>query len=359
MKCFICYKECIELKNHLKEHNINTKTYYDTFIKQPNEGICKICKGPTPFRGLKLGYPNTYCSNKCHGLDKDAQKLHSESLKNRSKEEKEITRNKQIDTWTKNMGENWSSIMSKKAIDSYDKIHGTNGGPFSDPIVRKKCEETWGASSPMSISKNVEKLSNSIKLRWETQEYLKNFRISFYNKTLEKYKSINQNLLDYNGVFKYICPDCCEETHFGLQFLKRRLKYGIDLCSKCVPKSGTSGPEKQLLNYIKSIYSNTIIENDKKLLTGKELDIVLPDIKLAFEYDGTYWHMDERFHSPDEINLHKQKTAKEIWAYDKLKDELCQNLNYKLIHIKEFDWLNDNENIKLYINKIINCEVIK
>lgn len=31
-------------------------------------------------------------------------------------------------------------------------------------------------------------------------------------------------------------------------------------------------------------------QNDKTILGGMELDMVLPDIKLAIEYDGLYWH---------------------------------------------------------------------
>lgn len=63
--CAICGKIC-DIKNHIKEHKISSKDYYDTYIKQKDEGICKICKGPTPFRGINQGYPNTYCSNYCH-----------------------------------------------------------------------------------------------------------------------------------------------------------------------------------------------------------------------------------------------------------------------------------------------------
>jgi hypothetical protein len=39
--------------------------------------------------------------------------------------------------------------------------------------------------------------------------------------------------------------------------------------------------EKELLDFIKSIYTNEIIENDRDLLKTYELDIVLPELKLA------------------------------------------------------------------------------
>ena len=42
-------------------------------------------------------------------------------------------------------------------------------------------------------------------------------------------------------------------------------------------------------------------------------------------------------------------TAKEIWEYDKQKIKLCEDVGYKLIRIKELDWVNDNINTKNFI----------
>ena len=52
---------------------------------------------------------------------------------------------------------------------------------------------------------------------------------------------------------------------------------------------------------------NEIIENDYKELNGKEIDIYLPDLKLGFEFDGTYWHADPRFYKENDIIEHKKK----------------------------------------------------
>jgi hypothetical protein len=100
--CAICGKSC-DVKNHIKEHGLTTKEYYDKYIKKPDEGICKICGKLTSFRGIIRGYPQIYCSNKCHGQDPDAKILHSDQLKNKSKKEKQEIRQKQIDAWKKSM----------------------------------------------------------------------------------------------------------------------------------------------------------------------------------------------------------------------------------------------------------------
>lgn len=54
-----------------------------------------------------------------------------------------------------------------------------------------------------------------------------------------------------------------------------------------------------------------------------------------------------------------QKTAKEVWEYDNQKIKLCEDVGYKLIRIKEIDWVNDNINIKNFIKHTINSEIIK
>lgn len=361
-QCAICGKIC-DVKNHIKEHNIQSKDYYDKYIKLPDEGICKTCGLQTPYRGLIAGYPQLYCSNKCKAQNPIEKAKHSATMKNKTKKEKEETRKKQIETWKRTMGDDWAKIMNQHACESYDKKHLdkdgnpiTTGGPFASKEVRKKCEKTWGGvSSPSCNQETRDKLSKVQSKLWnENNEYYDHFRESFYKNTLSKYQQMNPNILDYDGEkITYKCTECGEITQFGLSFLRKRLKYNLDLCLHCEPKHGVSNQEKNLLNYIREIYTEEIIENDKSIISPKELDIVLPKLKLAFEYDGVYWHMDSRIYDPTEINKTKNMTAKEIWEYDRKKDLLCEQQGYKLYHIKEIDWINDNINTKKFIKNII------
>ena len=59
-----------------------------------------------------------------------------------------------------------------------------------------------------------------------------------------------------------------------------------------------------------------ILPNDRTILEGKEIDILLPEINIGFEYDGIYWHK-----SRDE--------------YDKAKDELAKHKGVIIYHINE------------------------
>lgn len=71
----------------------------------------------------------------------------------------------------------------------------------------------------------------------------------------------------------------------------------------------TSKKEKDLASYIKSIYNGTIIENDSSVVSNYnhrffELDIYLPDLNVAFDFNGTYWHS-SKF---KDVNYHHRKS---------------------------------------------------
>ena len=114
---------------------------------------------------------------------------------------------------------------------------------------------------------------------------------------------------------------------------------------------GTSEKEKEVYKFIKSIYHNKIIRNSRKMLSGKEIDIYLPDLKLGFEFDGTYFHADPRFYKETDLILNRP--ALEVWNNDRNKELLCESKGIKLIRIKEYDWNKHNRKEKYRIKKEI------
>ena len=70
IKCQICGKSFTKrgLTYHITHiHNIDKKIYYDTYLKQSNEGKCKYCGNQTKFHGDHYA---EYCCSKCACLDK-------------------------------------------------------------------------------------------------------------------------------------------------------------------------------------------------------------------------------------------------------------------------------------------------
>ena len=99
-----------------------------------------------------------------------------------------------------------------------------------------------------------------------------------------------------------------------------------------------SSQEREVLAFIQQNYNGDIITNSKSILdTKQELDIYLPDLNLAFEFNGTYWHS------------HLHKTS----YYHQNKTDQALKQGVSLIHIWEHDWLNKPNIIKsMILNKL-------
>lgn len=105
-----------------------------------------------------------------------------------------------------------------------------------------------------------------------------------------------------------------------------------------------SKKQKEVLQFIKSFYNGIIIQNDKTIIKPYQLDIVLPQLKLAIEFNGSYWHSIQKAHIQ---NYHFNKILK------------CNEQNYRLVNIWEFQWDKDKN---IILNKlkdiILNKEII-
>ena len=97
--------------------------------------------------------------------------------------------------------------------------------------------------------------------------------------------------------------------------------------------SGKSYSEKELVDFVKSIYSDEIMENTKRIIPPKELDIYIPQKNLAIEFNGVHWH--------DENHVDRN--------YHLTKTNMCNEKRIDLIHVFEDDWLYKKEIVKSMI----------
>jgi len=150
------------------------------------------------------------------------------------------------------------------------------------------------------------------------------------------------NFLNIVDITKGCCKITCEKNHiFEINFslLNSRLKSKTMLCTICNPVSACkSGLEIQLKDFVYNNYIGKIIYNSRSIIKPYELDIYLPDIKFAIEFNGLYWHCD----------LNKPKD------YHLMKTEMCEELGIELFHIFEDEWIYKQEIIKSMILEKIN-----
>lgn len=91
-------------------------------------------------------------------------------------------------------------------------------------------------------------------------------------------------------------------------------------CQKCV-SGAPSKKEDDLFAFVKSLRPDAE-QSNRKLIAPKELDIVVPALKLAIEFNGVYWHSDRR------SAAHAANT----------KRLACAAIGYRLITIACEDW---------------------
>lgn len=95
--------------------------------------------------------------------------------------------------------------------------------------------------------------------------------------------------------------------------------------------------ENEVFMFINSLVNAKA--NDRIILDGLEIDILCPDQKIGFEFDGVYWH--------SELVLAKRGVNPKKYHIDKTK--LAELKGIKLFHIFENEWDNKQPIIKSII----------
>lgn len=100
----------------------------------------------------------------------------------------------------------------------------------------------------------------------------------------------------------------------------------------------SSSKEKEIAEFIKTLGYTDIYNNDRTILDGKELDIYIPSMKMAFEFDGVFWHNENN--RPNDYHLWKTLE--------------CEKHGIRLIHIFEDEWIYKKEIWKSMISNLLN-----
>ena len=203
---------------------------------------------------------------------------------------------------------------SKKfMIDNLDKHNKKRQKTY-----KETCLEKYGVEH---IS-NIQEIRNKIKIT---------------NQNTYASKITDKNILSVDFDKKeYMCKCVICEKEFFIDYslFKSRKKNKTIVCTICNPiTKHISGLEIQLQNFIKENYSGKIILNSKSIIKPLELDVFLPELNLAFEFNGLFWH-----------NENNRKTN-----YHQMKTDECEKQGIKLRQIFEDDWLYKTQIIKSII----------
>ena len=237
--------------------------------------------------------------------------------------------------------------------DIKNKIKNTNKNKYgvdyflSNKLIREKIKNT--VISKYGVD-NISKMDD-IKIKKENT-CLKNHGvkiISQHNRFKDLIKDINiiklsekyeLNFLNINeDSFFFKCDKCDKEYEISKKVFYTRIELQTILCTKCNPVNSfsNSGYEIQLQFFIKENYNKEIVLNSRKIIYPYELDIYLPDLKLAIEFNGLFWH--------NELGVDN--------SYHLNKTEMCEELGIHLIHIYEDDWIYKQDIVKSQILNLL------
>lgn len=111
-------------------------------------------------------------------------------------------------------------------------------------------------------------------------------------------------------------------------------KHNIDMSNY---SSSVSAEETLFFDEIKKIYDGDIIRNSRQIIPPYEIDIFLPKLNIAIEYNGIYWH----------------STKHKDCHYHQMKYKKCYDNDIDLIHVYSDEWDSSPSSILQHIKNLI------
>lgn len=262
MYCEICnrkFETIKSLQTHISHgHKINSKIYYDKYLKKINEGIC-YCGNKTNYKNMNLGY-HEYCSRKCQRNSKNANekiKLKTSGVNHWTIRSGRGNPNKGK-TYKEIHGEEKTKKLKKKLSDYGKKLTGKNNPFFGKHhtdenklkyfLYRKgkTYEEIYGVEKGKLLRQ--QKMKSHIG-EGDWRDYWSEYPLNFQDSKLRLKilkdqnfkcpicfknisKKLSKNLHHINYIkkdnrrrnFIYLCISCHVATNYNRQFWKGYLR---------------------------------------------------------------------------------------------------------------------------------------
>lgn len=318
VRCKICnkyFKTQRGLLCHIKKHNTTSQNYYDRYEKEFGEGICPVCGNETNFIDFSNGY-RRHCSYKCAATNTETkQKRESTTLEkygcSNISQLSEIKLKKES-TCLSNLGvknPTQSTEIKEQIKINNRKKFGTDWVTQSEQFKEKAkqtCLIRYGVANYRQSQSCIDKASltlkaNEIKMIEKgyipKSELIAKYGYGWYeSKIVEIISYKHKSYISKKDLDKIICY--AKEHEFSTR----------------------SRLEDLVVATIKKYTDEELILNSRKILNPYELDIYIPNRKLAIEVNGNYRHSIE-------VGVDKN--------YHFSKSILCRQNGINLIHLFE------------------------
>lgn len=322
---------------------------------------------------LTKGYPK-YCSPRCSSIGSLQKRqrtcVEKYGVDNPSKNQLVVEKIRDINikkygTACPARNSEIQANIRKRNLEKYGVEYYQSTDEFKEK-VRNTCNEKYGVDCVLKVDAVRKKCENTMLERYGVTHNSKSkvLRKRMFDNLHEKYGddftnvvwggrgNVGQNRRAYSFILRNpdIKPLFSEEEYVEWKKSNPKHEFPFEcrhcgtkftsiwdngmpntVCPKCTTRCGISSIEKDVVNFLKTIYKGEIIENDRKIIYPYEIDIVIPERKLCIEVDGVYWHSDI-FH-PDR-------------RYHLMKTKMCNDVGYSLIHVFDAEWIHKNEIVK-------------
>lgn len=340
-------KELIEATSFLPIESLISERvlYYQQKWTEPQ--LCPYCnKQKRKFKKLDKGLFPTCGDEKCKkmGMSKGAKQPRDwnqiqDKMKATYKAKTGYEHNMQNPEFIKEYKENFAKTHNGVCCGVRTELANIN----REKTIKEKYGSTYEMFKQGAILK-YGSLSNMNKII-AVQRGQTNSNNKFKN-LIAKLKELDFTYVSHdNDQFIVKCNKCGREFHITRYAINVYYRNNNRFCPKCDYKNMTfrSKFEKEVRSYIDSIYNGIIKYN--RYINKKEYDIIIPDLKIAIECNGVYWHNElyknKNYHFDKKLNIEKDGWHLiQIWDddwNDKNKNEIIKsrlksklNLNNKI-----------------------------
>jgi len=319
-------KQELRKENTLRKYGVENISQLEEIKQKKRETCFKNFGVENPGESEKVKEKIKETMVERYGVENAAN---SESIK----EKKRQTNLKKYGVEYPGQSEEFKEKMKKTSLKNYGVEY-----PSQSKVVLEKVRQTnlnrygieWNINDPEIRRKmNETRLKTFTKKLHKVLEYLDIELIGEYKNT---YSDTEWKCKKCNSIFA--------SCWFNIQ-------QGHCKCPFCFPSiPGGSKLENEISDYVSSLIgANKIQKNcwdvikNPKSNRKVEIDIFIPDLKIAIEFDGLYWHSELRLPDND---------------YHLIKTEECEKQGIKLIHIFEDEWIFKQDIVKERLKQILN-----
>lgn len=317
-------------QHRLEDYVFKDQLFY--FVNNITEKVvCLECGKPTKSRGtIAKGFAE-YCSNACLNFSANSIRVKKAMQAKYGVNGYSQTPEHEIKvkaTKLANFGDENYNNMDKNKATKLERYGNENYVNIEAAKITNL--EKYGFDN---VSKNedvIKKIGDTNLLKYgsiaptQSKGVMDKLKLTMFNKI--KSKVLIDEFIDYDFDLKsytLLCDKCSTEYKMLMPLYNERKRANQSTCTTCNPIGipMTSSYEIEIYDSIKTYYDGDVVRNDRTILK-QELDIYIPEFKLAIEFNGLYWHSE--IYKNEKYHLNKQKA--------------CLEKGITLIHIFEDEW---------------------